>query len=135
MDFINDWDQEPTRGTDTTTICCWCCRSAPITVNFSIDKMGYVPGQYVVFTADVDNLSGRTMLGSKVQLVQYTKYSATGKTRIVERVLAEKERGPFDQYETWQRASIQIPPVVISNLPHCDVISVDYRLEVLVKSI
>ena len=92
--------------------------------------MGYVPGQSVPLCAEVENHSGREMLGSKVQLIQITAFHARNKSKIVEKVLGELQRGPFGESELWDHVPIGIPPVPPTSLPYCNIINIDYRIEV-----
>jgi hypothetical protein len=59
---------------DFKTLGLFCCRSNPITARFWLDRMGYVPGEKIYFNAEVENLSRKTMHGSKFQLIEVIKY-------------------------------------------------------------
>jgi len=60
----------PTSSTATKTLGCWCCKSGPITAKAWLSQTGHVPGQTLYFNAEVENLSGKKMRGSRVQLVE-----------------------------------------------------------------
>jgi len=60
----------PVSSTESKNLCCWCCKSGPITVKAWINRAGHVPGETVYFNAEVENLSRRKMRGSKLQLVE-----------------------------------------------------------------
>ena len=62
--------QMPTSSTATKTLGCWCCKSGPITAKAWLSQTGHVPGQTLYFNAEVENLSGKKMRGSRVQLVE-----------------------------------------------------------------
>jgi hypothetical protein len=47
-----------------------CCKSNPITAKFWLDRCGYVPGEKIIFNAEVENLTRKTMRGSKVQIIE-----------------------------------------------------------------
>ena len=107
-----------------------CCRtSGPITVRAWVEHIGYVPGQTLLFYAEVENKSRKMMNGTKMQLIQYSTFHAQGETKISTRVLYQQERGQFQSSESWSRVPIQIPVVVPSTLQFCN-ISVDYRIVV-----
>ena len=107
-----------------------CCRtSGPITVRAWVEHIGYVPGQTLLFYAEVENKSRKMMNGTKMQLIQYSTFHAQGETKISTRVLYQQERGQFQSSESWSRVPIHIPAVVPSNLQFCN-ISVDYRIVV-----
>ena len=59
---------------DFKTLGLFCCQSNPITPRFWLDRMGYVPGEKIYFNAEVENLSRKTMHGSKFQLIEVIKY-------------------------------------------------------------
>ena len=45
-------------------------QSNPITATFWIDHQGFVPGEIIYFNAKVENFTGKTMRGTKVQIIQ-----------------------------------------------------------------
>ena len=47
--------QTPGHAQDSKTLCCLCCKSGPIEADFHIEKMGFVPGEYLNFNANVEN--------------------------------------------------------------------------------
>jgi hypothetical protein len=47
-----------------------CCKSNPITAKFWLDRCGYVPGESIIFNAEVENLSRKAMRGTKVQIIE-----------------------------------------------------------------
>ena len=106
------------------------CASQPLSARAWISKMGFVPGERVLFTAHVRVPSGGSMLGSKVQLMQHIRYRAGSEVLIVKRVISEQQWGPFSESQTWDRVPIPVPAVPPSNIPHCNNISVVYRLKV-----
>ena len=60
----------PTSSTNSTMLGCCCCKSGPITAKAWINQIGHAPGQVVYFSAKVENLSGKRLNGSRVQLLQ-----------------------------------------------------------------
>ena len=63
----------PVQASDYKTLGLFCCQSNPITASFSLDRMGYVPGETIYFNAEVENLSRQVMHGSKFQLIEVQK--------------------------------------------------------------
>ena len=47
-----------------------CCKSGPITNTLTLDRTGYVPGEYIVVNAEIDNKSNKTIASSKILLKQ-----------------------------------------------------------------
>ena len=92
--------------------------------------MGFVAGQTILFSAQVENHSGRRMLGSSVRLVQKITYHAESRTKTVKETLFELNRGPFSETETWDQVRIPIPANAPAKLQHCKNIEIDYRVKV-----
>jgi hypothetical protein len=63
----------PVEASDYKTLGLFCCQSNPITARFSLDRMGYVPGEKIYFNAEVENLSRQVMHGSKFQLIEVVR--------------------------------------------------------------
>ncbi|GLH08780.1 Uncharacterized protein GBIM_13956, partial [Gryllus bimaculatus] len=47
--------QEPRTASDEQTLCCWCCRSGPVSLAAALPFTGYVPGQRAQVQLEVDN--------------------------------------------------------------------------------
>ena len=62
-------------NTGTKTICCFCCESQPISATVRTDRKGYVPGDTIVFNAEINNMSGRSIKRSKGQLTMVMLFS------------------------------------------------------------
>jgi len=54
-----------------------------------------------------------------------------GATKKVARVISEKNHGPFNESDDWSMEPIAIPFVAPSTLPNCNIIHVNYRIQVL----
>ena len=55
---------------DSKTLGLLCCQSGPITAKVWLDRVGYVPGEKILFNAEVENLSRKKMRGTRVQIVE-----------------------------------------------------------------
>jgi len=121
--------QMPTEGTNSKTLGFLFCQSKPITVKAWLDHIGYVPGQNIMFCALVNNPTNKKMRGTKVQLIQHVSCRAEGETENASYVIAEQAHGKFLEADEWDNVAIQVPPVVPSGLPFCNIISVAYRLK------
>ena len=55
---------------DSKHVGCCCCKSGPITCRCWLPKRGYLPGETLSFSAEIENLSNRNMRGSELKLVQ-----------------------------------------------------------------
>lgn len=62
-------------GITEKTVCCLCCESGPISVRGSIDKGGYVPGENILVTVELNNQCGRELVSLKAALFQVSQKS------------------------------------------------------------
>ncbi|ESO88266.1 hypothetical protein LOTGIDRAFT_165704 [Lottia gigantea] len=125
---------EPRQGHDEKTLCCWCCKSGPISAVFRIDRGGYVPGEAITLNVEINNSSNRKVNGSSVNFKMVTKYHARCKTKTQSRSLAKIKHGEFKQGENdiWSGERLIIPPVPPSFLTGCRIIDIHYYLELKV---
>lgn len=126
--------RNPGHSRDHKTFCCLCCRSGPLAAVISTPRTGYVPGEAILFSAEVDNQSNKEMNGSSVHLIELVSYrAADGQTRQERRVVAEQGRGPVRHGETdyWEAVALSVPPVPPSGLGghFCHIMDVEYLLE------
>ncbi|KAL3866418.1 hypothetical protein ACJMK2_043719 [Sinanodonta woodiana] len=119
---------------DEKTLCCLCCKSGPISAKVTTDRLGYVPGEAIKFSAEISNLSNRQMECSKAQLVMKVQYHARGKSRTVMNVLAEYTRPPISAGDTdvWDGYKLHVPPVPPSFLTGCTIIEIQYYVMIIV---
>ena len=67
-----------------------------VTTKISTSKSGFVPGEEVVFSVEVENLSNSTMRHSYGQIVQIITYHAQGRTQKITKVIGEiKNKGRY----------------------------------------
>jgi Arrestin (or S-antigen), C-terminal domain len=123
----------PTTGAKRKTSGCCISTSEPITARAWVEHIGYVPGQILLFYAEVETKSRRMVSGTTVQLIQYSIFEAQGEKQICSRVLHQQNRGKFEFRESWSRVPIQIPAVVPTSLPFCKIITVGYRIVVSIS--
>lgn len=57
------------QATDSKTVCCLCCESDPVSATFRLDKVAFVPGETIVFDADIQDGTGRGINSSVVKLI------------------------------------------------------------------
>jgi hypothetical protein len=51
------WLQESVKKENSKYFCCFCCKSGPLTLATHLPARGYVPGQSIPMTIEVDNAS------------------------------------------------------------------------------
>jgi len=97
--------------------------------NIWVEKTGYVPGEDILFCADVDNQTGNKFKASRIQLVETATYRTKLSTKVSERVLHELTHKSFREVDIWDHVVIPVPPVAPSGLPFCTIIDVSYKLK------
>ena len=121
----------PASGTKSKNICSWCCfGKAPITAQAWINQSGYVPGEILFFNASVENLSGKTMKGSTVQLIQEIEYFAQDKQEKSIRVIRDASHGAFGPSDVWDNIHFLIPHLAPSDERLSQPIKIRYRIDV-----
>ena len=111
---------------------------SPVSVSFSINKSGFVPGESISFHVNIDNKSSRTVKQITAKLVQLSKFEGTtnfgeAKTLVKtsSRLLGLIENSKSVEahtVESWSNGVIKIPPTCASSNGSCDVITVSYVL-------
>ncbi|XP_033226512.1 arrestin domain-containing protein 17-like [Belonocnema kinseyi] len=106
--------------------------SPPLTVNFSLPVIGYVPGQSIPIKVNIENESGIPVNSVRITLNKYVTYRQeksgpdfkTVKTKITEVVnqLEDKDTVSYEQM-------LKIPPLQNSNLINCGIIDITYILK------
>ncbi|XP_069173930.1 arrestin domain-containing protein 17-like [Procambarus clarkii] len=125
-------------GSDVKNLCCFCCKTGPITLAVHIPRRGYVPGEKILVSAEADNLSSKNTRRTRLQLVQVMKYIMPNGVKELEeeRVLKEIVRGiiPPGESDVWENVAITVPPIVPANVHlTCRLLHVQYRLDMLLE--
>lgn len=113
------------------TICCGLCKSDPLTVNFSVLKQGYVPGERIAFNVNINNKSNKELSDMLVDLYQIIYFHGTTKTYTDKRVVKSiKYPSNIKQHSqiNWENSDLLIPPVCASGNGTCKLIVVEYQL-------
>ncbi|XP_014669738.1 PREDICTED: arrestin domain-containing protein 3-like [Priapulus caudatus] len=61
----------PVSGHNEKYLCCWCCKEGPISCQASIPHMGYVPGENIYVSADIENNTNKGCNYSKAELIAF----------------------------------------------------------------
>lgn len=107
---------EPEKLVMEKTFCCWCCKSAPLSVVVSLPVKGYVSGQIIPLLFEIDNRSNVEVEKIKFAFTKHVAYHsmAPRTTRRDDKVLAELTLGPYmpgDQKTVKQMIEIpSVPP-------------------------
>lgn len=116
------------------TFCCCCCASGPLSAVILVPATGFVSGQSIPITAEVDNASNVTVDRLKLILRKTVVFKTTTPRQDIKRVktvIAETSEGPVEAHgsKTWTKTMV-IPPLPPSNLLNCSLIDLDYELKV-----
>lgn len=127
----------PTKMETVNTFYCGLCKTAPLYLAASIPMSGFVSGQNVSVSIDINNESRVDVDDIKVSLKKIIVYnSQTPTKKSKEEILTETEircggvlkrnKGKFCQ-------KLLIPPVPPSNTNYCRVLNVAYEVRVTAK--
>lgn len=129
---LDPLNREPVKIENNKYFCCCCCKSGPLTLVTHLPARGYVSGQIIPMTIEVDNASKVPVSNVVCELLQTVTYHARGATKQISVVVAKIELdGSVEENnsKTWA-SRITVPPLPSSALPQCSIIDVDYKLEV-----
>lgn len=122
----------PQSHTDKKTICCFCCASGPIVLTVRMEKMGYIAGELLPITAEIQNNSSRSVIPG-VTIYQAQTFISRSETTTVLKVLIKLKgkQVPGKTSETWncQTYVPQYPPPVLN----CNILRMEYLLKVKLK--
>ncbi|XP_063701127.1 arrestin domain-containing protein 17 [Culicoides brevitarsis] len=124
--------QEPAKLDLEKTFCCFCCKSGPLNVIVHLPVTGFVSGQVMPITAEVDNASNVTVDALKLCLRKNINFMVqqprSARKREVEKI-DELTMGPIEKggSRTWEQ-KIEVPALPPSNLVNCGIIDLDYEL-------
>lgn len=129
--------QDPLKLDLEKSFCCWCCKSGPLHAEVIIPAGGYVPGQSIPISADIDNASNVKVDQLRVILRKIVVFSTNYPRRDTKKektIISEISVGPVEVHSSknWQQ-NIEIPPLPPSNLINCGIIDLDYELKVMSK--
>lgn len=99
-----------------------------------IPATGYVPGQSIPITAEVDNASNVNVDRLKIILRKCVEFKTNTPRRDIKKektTIAEIAIGPVAAHDSKNlQQNIEIPPLPPSNLINCGIIDLDYELKV-----
>ncbi|EDV91347.1 arrestin domain-containing protein 17 [Drosophila grimshawi] len=131
---LNPRVKEPSKLDLEKSFCCFCCRSGPLAVITSIPQTGYVSGQMLPITCEVDNASNVNLTSVKFELrklVTFRTNQPRSEKREAKVIIAQLSVGPVEAGQSNSyRQQITIPALPPTNLLNCGIISLDYDLHV-----
>ena len=82
---------EPVTVSDSKTFGCCCCTTGPLSSTVNIPRQGYAPGEVIPVSAEVENLSNKTMNKTQAKLIQCIAFhSNRGIVKRIERTIKVK---------------------------------------------
>ncbi|XP_047003362.1 arrestin domain-containing protein 17 [Schistocerca americana] len=129
--------KDPVKKETEKNFCCCCCKSGPLSLVMSIPVGGYVSGQIIPVTVEVDNASNVNVDNVYCALRKVVTFKATSPQRTERKdkvTIAEQNFGSVagGGSNTWCE-QITIPPLPPSNLNNCNIIDLEYDLRVECK--
>ena len=123
--------QTPLRAEKQKTLCCLLCASAPITLNVELPHHGFCYGDILPLKVTLENGSSR-WLRLRAQLLQVIVYTAKGKHRHLQKVVASITSGRLEPRttSTWNPDELLVPGHIEPTLRSCGIISIEYILKV-----
>lgn len=126
--------QEPFKLELEKTFCCFCCASGPLSAIVLLPATGFVCGQTIPITAEIDNASNVKVERLKLILRKTVVFKTNTPRQDIKRekvTIAEISEGPVEAHgsKTWTQTMV-IPPLPPSNLLNCSLIDLDYELKV-----
>lgn len=116
---------------------CCCFKSKPLLMKVSLPFSGYVPGQSVQVSVELNNQSNVDVEGVKLALektITYTSQSPRSKIKIEHGTVKEVFGVGVLNESTGQVAiNLVVPPIPPTNISSCKVLKVAYELKVLAK--
>jgi hypothetical protein len=128
---VDPKNKESVKKENCKSFCCFFCKSGPLTLATHIPARGYVPGQSIPMTIEVDNASDVKVKKVTCELEMIVSYHATSVTTRTFRRCALLILEGVEKYNsrTWA-SKIAVPQLPPSSLPHCNIMDVDYILKV-----
>lgn len=114
--------------------CCLCCASGPLEAQVTIPCRGFVPGQSIPITAEVNNHSNVKVDNLRVILrkrIEFRTQHPRVESRIEKATINEFSLGAISTNESRiDSKNIEIPPLPPTNMENCGIIKVDYEIKV-----
>ncbi|XP_056020506.1 arrestin domain-containing protein 3-like [Ostrea edulis] len=127
----------PIGMTVTKNICCLCCTSGPLSAYLSLPRRGFVPGDIIPLTVEIENLSRRKIASSSITLKMTTNFHSHDESRTVSTEIDKIVHGSVPRGATSTRADqgIPLPALPPSFLFGCNIIDIQYKLELRVDAV
>lgn len=120
------------------TFCCWPCSSGPLSIVASLPQSGFVPGQSIVVTAQINNQSNVPIDYTRFTLrktIAYHSQIPSAKIKYEVETVQEQRTFGVGTNTNWRReVQLVVPAVPPSNGGQCRLIHVSYEVKVEAKT-
>lgn len=117
--------------------CCWCCESGPLTLVFTVPVSGYVSGQDIPVTIEIDNASNvtvRDVICKLKKLITFISKEPYGSKREEAITVGEIVfDGVLPNGSNTATRFLKVPPVPPSALDNCSIIDLSYYMKVVAE--
>ncbi|KAL5004916.1 hypothetical protein ScPMuIL_018372 [Solemya velum] len=99
-------------------VCCFCCRSGPISATLGVRKSGYVPGESITLGTTITNHSNRNISSAILEFQMVVIYHARGRRKTYQKRIASCNRGQIKPGESddWSPNDLVVPSLPPSYL-------------------
>ncbi|KAI1900413.1 hypothetical protein AGOR_G00049690 [Albula goreensis] len=127
-DLNNPHIMSPQAGTQTKKMKLFTSGNAAM--NIKTDRMGYMQGEGITITADIENSSSRDLI-PKFAIEQKIKFYARGKSRIFPKKIIKEEAQavPASTRQTVTKV-LKVPQDLQPSITNCNIIKMEYKLKV-----
>ncbi|XP_048469851.1 arrestin domain-containing protein 5-like [Rhincodon typus] len=133
----------PLKLTAEKEISYWCWKMPGISMNVTVDKSGFVPGEDIIITSEIDNRTMRFLRIICYSIGAEIKYKAFVQEALCDHYREFIEKSELKKMEAVIEApprrvtkilgSLQLPkPMFISDMSRCKIISISYQLQVTI---
>jgi hypothetical protein len=128
---LDPQNKEPVKIENSKSFYYFRRKSGPLTLATHIPSRGYVPGQSIPMTIEVDNASDVNVKEISCELQMIISHHSTWVTERTSTVCARLKLEGVKKFNSKTLTSkITVPQLPPSSLPHCKVMDVDYILKV-----
>ncbi|XP_022106787.1 arrestin domain-containing protein 3-like [Acanthaster planci] len=124
---------EEVHRSQEVTDCCGCTCTPEMLITAGLRKTGYVPGEGIFATGQVDNREGNETVAFELTLLQVIEFRSRGNTKSKTYSLSHFESDvscPKGQVTNFTVGPLLVPPVPASGLLGCSIIGIEYYVEV-----
>lgn len=126
--------KEPASRMGEKTLCCLCCASGPLTLVASVPSTGFVCGQDIPITVEIENGTNKKVKDVICSLIQSVCFTA-GTPEIMTKTTTDTIKSiifePVDVHDSKTlMKKLKIPTLPPSKLDYCDIIDIKYSLDI-----